>query len=89
MATLLETSEDAVNSTLRRARSVLEKVNPDAVPRAATEADRELLYRYVVAFERYDVDSLVALLHEDASLNMPPYELWLRASPTSAASWPP
>ncbi len=81
VATLLETSEDAVNSTLRRARSALEAVDPDAVPRAATEADRELLYRYIEAFERYDVDSLVALLHEDASLSMPPYELWLRGIP--------
>jgi RNA polymerase sigma-70 factor (ECF subfamily) len=46
-----------------------------------TENDRELLYRYIEAFERYDVDSLVALLHEDATLSMPPYELWLRGIP--------
>ncbi len=37
-----------------------------------------LLARYVDAFERYDMDSLVALLHEDATLSMPPYGLWLR-----------
>jgi RNA polymerase sigma-70 factor (ECF subfamily) len=81
VAELLETTEGAVNSTLRRARSVLEAVNLDAVPTEPTEADRELLYRYIDAFERYDVDSLVALLHEDASLNMPPYELWLQGIP--------
>jgi RNA polymerase sigma-70 factor (ECF subfamily) len=81
VAELLETSEDAVNSTLRRARSVLEAVKLDAVPTEPTEADRELLYRYIEAFERYDVDSLVALLHEDATLNMPPYELWLQGIP--------
>jgi RNA polymerase sigma-70 factor (ECF subfamily) len=81
VAELLETSEDAVNSTLRRARSALEAVNIDAVPAEPTEADRELLYRYIEAFERYDVDSLVALLHEDATLNMPPYELWLQGVP--------
>jgi RNA polymerase sigma-70 factor, ECF subfamily len=81
VAKLLETSEDAVNSTLRRARSALEAVKLDAVPTEPTEADRELLYRYIEAFERYDVDSLVALLHEDATLNMPPYELWLRGVP--------
>jgi RNA polymerase sigma-70 factor (ECF subfamily) len=51
------------------------------VPTEPTEADRELLYRYIDAFERYDVDSLVALLHEDATLSMPPYELWLRGIP--------
>jgi RNA polymerase sigma-70 factor, ECF subfamily len=81
VAELLETSEDAVNSALRRARSTLAAVNLDAVPTELTEADRELLYRYIDAFERYDVDSLVALLHEDATLNMPPYELWLQGIP--------
>ena len=81
VADLLETSEDAVNSTLRRARSTLAAVNLDAVPTEPTEADRELLYRYIEAFERYDVDSLVALLHEDATLNMPPFELWLQGIP--------
>jgi RNA polymerase sigma-70 factor (ECF subfamily) len=81
VATLLETSEDAVNSALRRARSALQAVNIDAVPTEPTEADRELLYRYIEAFECYDVDSLVALLHEDATLSMPPYQLWLQGIP--------
>jgi RNA polymerase sigma-70 factor, ECF subfamily len=52
VADLLETSEDAVHSTLRRARSALPTVNLDAVPTEPTEADRELLYRYIEAFER-------------------------------------
>src|SRR5580692_7235084 len=73
VAELLETSEDAVNSTLRRARGVLAAVNLDAVPTEPPEADRELLRRYIEAFDRYDVDSLVALLHEDATLSMPPF----------------
>ncbi len=30
------------------------------------------------AFERYDVDALTQLLHQDATLSMPPYALWLR-----------
>ena len=81
VAKLLEISEDAVNSTLRRARSALAACNLDAVATEPTEADRELLYRYIEAFERYDVDSLVALLHEDATLNMPPFELWLQGIP--------
>ncbi len=81
VANLLETSEDAVNSALRRARSALQAVNIYAVPSEPTEADRELLYRYIEAFECYDVDSLVALLHEDATLSMPPYELWLQGIP--------
>ena len=41
--------------------------------------------RYVDAFERYDIDALVALLHEDATLSMPPYALWLRGSDDIAA----
>ena len=42
------------------------------------DAHRELLDRYVDAFERYDMESLTSLLHEDATLSMPPYELWMR-----------
>jgi RNA polymerase sigma-70 factor (ECF subfamily) len=41
-------------------------------------AQRALLARYVHAFERYDLESLTSLLHEDATLSMPPYDLWLR-----------
>ncbi len=80
VAELLETSEDAVNSTLRRARRALEAANLDGPPIEPTGTDRALLYRYIEAFERYDVDSLVALLHEDATLSMPPFELWLRGT---------
>src|SRR6266508_1639668 len=39
---------------------------------------RALLASYVDAFERYDMDALTSLLHQDASWSMPPYELWLR-----------
>lgn len=39
---------------------------------------RSLLARYVEAFEAYDIDALVALLHEDAVQTMPPYEMWLQ-----------
>jgi RNA polymerase sigma-70 factor, ECF subfamily len=78
VAELLDTSEDAVNSTLRRARSALAEANLDTAPTEPAEADRELLGRYVEAFLRYDVDALVGLLHEDATLQMPPFEMWLR-----------
>jgi RNA polymerase sigma-70 factor, ECF subfamily len=78
VAELLETSEDAVNSTLRRARSALADANIDAVPTEPIDVDRELLGRYVDAFKRYDVDALVALLRQDAILAMPPFELWLQ-----------
>jgi RNA polymerase sigma-70 factor (ECF subfamily) len=42
------------------------------------DAQRALLSRYVDAFERYDMDSLTSLLHEDATWSMPPYDLWLQ-----------
>jgi RNA polymerase sigma-70 factor (ECF subfamily) len=40
--------------------------------------DQALLARYCEAFEEFDIDALVALLHEEATLSMPPYELWLQ-----------
>ena len=53
----------------------------------ALDADQEaLLARYVDAFERYDITSLVALLHEDAIMSMPPYDFWL-AGPEEIGRW--
>jgi RNA polymerase sigma-70 factor (ECF subfamily) len=50
----------------------------EAPPAPMDDEQTALLARYVDAFERYDMDSLTALLHEDATWNMPPYELWLQ-----------
>jgi RNA polymerase sigma-70 factor (ECF subfamily) len=80
VAALLETSVASVNSALQRARATLaaKELSPgDASAAALVPADRELLQRYVEAFERYDIGLLTALLHEDAQQQMPPYELWL------------
>jgi RNA polymerase sigma-70 factor, ECF subfamily len=80
VATLLETSVDAVNSTLRRARSAMAHArSADVTPAAGSEpVDAQLLRRYVEAFERFDIDGIVALLHRDAVVSMPPYSFWLR-----------
>ncbi len=78
VAELLGTSTDAVNSTLRRGRIALDRIDLDPATAAPRELDLELVGRYVEAFERYEVDALVALLHEDATLTMPPFELWLQ-----------
>ncbi|HWC26109.1 MAG TPA: sigma-70 family RNA polymerase sigma factor, partial [Solirubrobacteraceae bacterium] len=80
VAELLDTSVASVNSTLQRARATLaDRGVTDADPTPAMGADdRALLERYVEAFEDYDMNALVALLHEEATLSMPPYELWLR-----------
>jgi RNA polymerase sigma-70 factor (ECF subfamily) len=80
VAELLETSVASVNSALQRARATLEATDIDAVSPSEPMDDqqRALLARYVDAFERYDLDSLTSLLHQDATWSMPPYELWLR-----------
>ena len=80
VAELLDTSVASVNSALQRARATLQASgvsSTDPVP-AMDETQRELLARYVDAFERYDMDALTALIHEDATQSMPPYDLWLR-----------
>jgi RNA polymerase sigma-70 factor, ECF subfamily len=81
VAELLDTTVASVNSALQRARATL-----DAIDLSATDAldptddqQRALLRRYVDAFERYDMDALTSLLHEDATWSMPPYELWLQS----------
>src|ERR1700730_12270490 len=81
VAELLETSVAAVNSALQRARAALDSTDVhglDAQSTTLDERDRELLARYVDAFESYDMDALVTLIHDDATQSMPPYELWLR-----------
>jgi RNA polymerase sigma-70 factor, ECF subfamily len=80
VAELLDTTVASVNSALQRARATLAVagINEGGPTTDLGEAERALLARYVDAFERYDMDSLVALLHEDASISMPPYEMWLK-----------
>ena len=82
VAELLETSVASVNSALQRARATISAAGATAegTPTDLSQADRALLARYVDAFEHYDIDALVALLHEDALLSMPPYDLWLRGA---------
>jgi RNA polymerase sigma-70 factor, ECF subfamily len=71
---LLDTSPAAVNSALQRARAT---VSARHRPGGAGEVEEDLLGRYVQAFTAYDVDGLVALLHEDATMSMPPFAWWL------------
>jgi RNA polymerase sigma-70 factor (ECF subfamily) len=80
VAELLESSVASVNSALQRARATLAESQPAATDTAnpLDEEQKELLERYVAAFEGYDMKALTALLHEDATLSMPPYDLWLQ-----------
>ena len=88
VAELLDTSVASVNSALQRARAQLGDVEltPDTPVAPLDDAQRELLDRYVAAFEQYDMDALIPLLREDASLSMPPYDLWLQG-PEQLRTW--
>ena len=87
VAELLDTSVASVNSALQRARATLGSldVRTDTY-QPMGEAQKALLGRYVEAFERFDLDSLVSLLHEDATLSMPPVPLWL-SGPAAIRAW--
>jgi RNA polymerase sigma-70 factor (ECF subfamily) len=80
IAGLLDTTVAAVNSALQRARATLRTLDTEDRRVDLDAPDAELLSRYVDAFERYDVDAFVRLLHEDAVQSMPPYEMWIRGS---------
>ena len=88
-AEVLGTTVASVNSALQRARATLEASgvsSEDPAPRM-DDSQRQLLARYVEAFERYDLDALTALIQEDARQSMPPYDLWLRGRQDILAWW--
>ncbi|MGH2683854.1 MAG: sigma-70 family RNA polymerase sigma factor [Actinomycetota bacterium] len=85
VAELRDTSVASVNSALQRARATLAARTDE--PSGTVDADhQELLARYVDAFERYDITSLVSLLAEDAIMSMPPYDFWLQGA-DRVAEW--
>jgi RNA polymerase sigma-70 factor (ECF subfamily) len=89
VAELLETSVPSVNSALQRARATLEACDVSASDPAPplSDADRDLLARYVDAFQRYDMAALTSLIHEDATQSMPPFDMWLRGRDDILAWW--
>jgi RNA polymerase sigma-70 factor (ECF subfamily) len=88
VAELLDTSVQSVNSALQRARATLATTDLSDTDAAESMDDeqRDLVARYIDAFERYDMESLTALLHQDATLSMPPYALWLQG-PDEVVGW--
>ena len=81
VAELLGTTVAGVNSALQRARATLAnaEIDIDAPQEPLDDRTEMLLALYVDAFERYDMDALVSVLHRDATWTMPPYELWLNS----------
>jgi len=88
VAELLDTTVVSVNSALQRARATLAERDVDAAgdPEPLDREQEELLARYVDAFERFDIEELVTLLRDDATMSMPPYPLWLRG-PDALRTW--
>ena len=86
VAESLEMSVAAVNSALQRARATLAARNVTIADEPLSDSQAELLEKYVDAFHEYDVDALVALMREDATLSMPPYTLWLQG-PDAIRAW--
>ena len=70
---MLDTTRTSVNSALIRARATIEERGPhDRAPLARSAQEHELVARFADAFERGDVEPIVALLAEDAWWTMPP-----------------
>jgi RNA polymerase sigma-70 factor, ECF subfamily len=82
-AEMLETSVASVNSALQRARTAVEERVPEQTQQATLRSLgdhslRDLVDRYVDAWERCDVEAFAAMLAEDATFTMPPLSTWYR-----------
>jgi RNA polymerase sigma-70 factor (ECF subfamily) len=82
-AGILDTTVASVNSALQRARAAV----ADRVPERSQQATlrsvgdqeiRELVNRYVDAWERCDIEAFAAMLAQDATFAMPPMSTWYR-----------
>jgi RNA polymerase sigma-70 factor, ECF subfamily len=81
VADTLDTTVASVNSALQRARATVEERLPEQSQQATLralgdEGLREVVGRYVDAWDRGDVDGVVAMLTEDATFSMPPLQTW-------------
>jgi RNA polymerase sigma-70 factor (ECF subfamily) len=79
-AATLGTSVPAVNSAMQRARATLAELPEEQRPTAVDADQADLLAKYVDAFQRYDMEQLVTLLHDDAVMTMPPFATWFRGA---------
>jgi len=92
VAESLETTVASVNSALQRARRTLGERLPERSQQATLrslgdERVRDLVERFIDAFERGDVDAILAMLVDDATFAMPPYAGWYRGREAIGDSW--
>jgi RNA polymerase sigma-70 factor (ECF subfamily) len=90
VAAALETTPPAVDSALQRARKAVDERLPERsqqqVLRSLDDQRlRQIVDRYVDAWQRADVDAVVAMLTADAALTMPPLPTWYRGREAVAA----
>jgi RNA polymerase sigma-70 factor, ECF subfamily len=96
VADLLETTVASVNSALQRARAAVEERTPERSQQATLrmlgdDGLRQVVDNYVDAWQRADVDAVVAMLTEDACFAMPPLATWFHGHEgiaTFLAGWP-
>lgn len=86
IAESLETSVASVNSALQRARASLAGKQLEELRAPLTPEQTTLVQKYQDAFLSYDIDTLVSLLHDDATFSMPPHVLWLQG-PKVVREW--
>jgi RNA polymerase sigma-70 factor (ECF subfamily) len=85
VADAIGASTAAVNSLLQRARAQLEAVGPsedDALDPPDSPETKDLLDRYITAFESYDIDKLVEMFTAEAVWEMPPFDGWYQSPAT-------
>ena len=88
----LDASTASVNSALQRARATVDARLPQRSQQATLrdlgdQGVRDLVARFVEAFEGGDVPAIVGLLTDDAAFAMPPYPEWSRGRDAVAESW--
>jgi RNA polymerase sigma-70 factor, ECF subfamily len=89
-AEILDTSIASVTSALQRARATVERELParsqqETLRALGEERSREIVARFVDAWNRADIPGIVAMLAEDASFSMPPVPTWFRGRDDIAA----
>lgn len=85
IAEALDTSTSSVNSLLQRARTTLKQRYQRPTAQLHQPTDKkldQLLDRYLLAWETADIETIVAMLTEDATFPMPPLSSWYQGRNT-------